>query len=848
MPESVRTKASAPDLKVERPPADDRSRDARPHPVGLHVQLLDRQRTIGNRAVQRLIKSGAPKATLKTAPGPRHDARTQPAEPSIRPIRGLIASPAVKEFAPARRGAAPHVQRAWYNFDIPFTDYQFDPSIEGVKTAAGLVKDTAVEAFDFIVDKIRDLVGSGIEWLTEKWNAIEKFATSAFTAAQAFFTNIIGFVKNPLGFLADAFMRLDEKSIAKAWATFSGLVSTLANNFRLLTDNLLNPLDSLWSKIHGYGTSLLGKVSGLLGTLPGAVQRIAATVIDPLKRLWARINEAWTKLFTRIKAWVDDALRTLFDFVRRVLSFGINVVIEGIVQFGKLVLFIKDLFSEPQRYAGILAGKAVQALTGVESLFSGMVAGHLGGGTKAEAPAAPPVAIQRQAASDAPAEVRDSATWSEIGNGVLAMMGKKWEEFKADPLSVVMGLLLDMVLPLVGNVKDVIHLFQEIKKIVTGPLSAGSLEELWTSFLLILDIPILIYQTVVSILMRSLTLPLIVASFVPHPLVKAIAAAVGWGLLGAFVNTELANLGQKVLLLKTGATTKDQKTDAYNRVADGLIAMAMTAVILAIVAVLHFMVNVAKGVYNLVKAKFFPVERAPVKARPGSTAEGKGKGGPEEGKAAEAKGAKEAPSEDGQRKLRLNEEGRCEVCASPCDDVRRKYAKVMTPEIEAKISAIEKTPGLTEAQQLQALKPVEQKLADLTKNFKDIGDWERAGDISPEDAADLRRKLQSEDPALRREAKEEMAELSREAEGKPHENKPKKQRMSDAAKAELENSGWLKKRLPDAEHRRQFMEWLQKRHESGSPHDHLSPGSPYAERMLGVWSAESGVPIVTHPK
>ena len=743
----------------------------------------------------------------------------------------------------------PHVQRAWYNVDIPFTDYQFDPSIEGIKTAAGLVKDTAVEAYDFIVDKIRDLVASGIDWLTEKWNAIQEFATSAFSAAQAFFTNIVGFVKNPLGFLADAFMRLDEQSIAKAWATFSGLLSTLANNFRLLTDNLINPLNSLWSKIHGYGNSLLGKVSGLLDRLPSAVQRIAATVIAPLERLWARINDGWTKLFARIKAWVDDALRTLFDFVRRVLSFGIKVVIDGIVQFGKLVLFIKDLFSEPTRYAGILAGKAVQALLGAESLFSGMVAGHLGGsGAKAETAAAPAVAIQRQAAPDAPAEARGSATWGEIGDGVLAMMGKKWDEFKSDPLSLVTGLLLDMVLPLVGNIKDVIHLFQEIKKIVTGPLSAGSLEELWTSFLLILDIPILIYQTVVSILMRSLTLPLIVASFVPHPLVKAIAAAVGWGLLGAFVNTELANLGQKVLLLKTGATTKDQKTDAYNRVADGLIAMAMTAVIVAIVALLHFMVNVAKGVYNFVKGSFFPVERAPVEARPGSTAEGKGKGGPEEGKAAEAKGAKEAPSEDGQRKLRVNEEGRCEVCASPCDDVRRKYAKVMTPEYEAKISAIENNPKLTDAQRIQALKPVEQKLADLTKKFRDIGDWEKAGDISPEDAADLRRKLRSDDPALRREAKDEMADLSREAEGKPHENKPKKQRMSDAAKAELENSGWLKKRLPDAEHRRQFMEWLQKRHESGSPHDHLSPGSPYAERMLGVWSAESGTPIVTHPK
>src|SRR5215207_4487438 len=155
-------------------------------------------------------------------------------------------------------------------------------------------------------------------------------------------------------------------------------------------------------------------------------------------------------------------------------------------------------------------------------------------------------------------------------------------------MSVLVGLLIDLVFPMVGNIKDVIHLFDEIKKIVTGPLSAGSLEELWTSFLLILDIPILIYQTVVSILMRTLTLPLIVASFIPHPLVKGIAAAVGYALLGGFVQGELMNFGQKLLLLKTAETTKQQKEDAYNRIADGLIAMAMTAVIMLIIIILHF--------------------------------------------------------------------------------------------------------------------------------------------------------------------------------------------------------------------------------------------------------------------
>jgi Domain of unknown function (DUF4157)/Integrase core domain len=42
-------------------------------------------------------------------------------------------------------GGVPDVQGAWYNVSIPFTDYEFDPSWSGIKTAAGLAKDAAVD-------------------------------------------------------------------------------------------------------------------------------------------------------------------------------------------------------------------------------------------------------------------------------------------------------------------------------------------------------------------------------------------------------------------------------------------------------------------------------------------------------------------------------------------------------------------------------------------------------------------------------------------------------------------------------------------------------------------------------
>ena len=68
-------------------------------------------------------------------------------------------------------------------------------------------------------------------------------------------------------------------------------------------------------------------------------------------------------------------------------------------------------------------------------------------------------------------------------------------------------------------------------------------------------------------------------------------------------------------------------------------------------------------------------------------------------------------SEDGRRRLGLDENGKCEVCASPCDDIREKYKTVMDAESEADIKRIENDQSLSDAQKLEALKPIEQRLA-----------------------------------------------------------------------------------------------------------------------------------------
>jgi hypothetical protein len=58
---------------------------------------------------------------------------------------------------------------------------------------------------------------------------------------------------------------------------------------------------------------------------------------------------------------------------------------------------------------------------------------------------------------------------------------------------------------------------------------------------------------------------------------------------------------------------------------------------------------------------------------------------------------------------------------------------------------------------------------------------------------------------------------------------PRRQRISDGNKQELEESAWLRRRLPDDERRREFMKWLEKGHRQGEEHTHLRPGSQEAE-------------------
>ena len=147
--------------------------------------------------------------------------------------------------------------------------------------------------------------------------------------------------------------------------------------------------------------------------------------------------------------------------------------------------------------------------------------------------------------------------------------------------------------------------------------------------------------------------------------------------------------------------------------------------------------------------------------------------------------------------------------------------------------------------------------------IQQLAEWEKKNKITG-DVQGLQARLRSKDPDTRREAQAEFNEAQAKiargekwhveeyGEARGH-RPPKETRISTAEKSELENSGWLKKRLPAEKDRREFMDWLKRGHKEGElgkelkpgqkgteGHEHLSPGSPAAEQKVMEWEREKG--------
>jgi len=147
--------------------------------------------------------------------------------------------------------------------------------------------------------------------------------------------------------------------------------------------------------------------------------------------------------------------------------------------------------------------------------------------------------------------------------------------------------------------------------------------------------------------------------------------------------------------------------------------------------------------------------------------------------------------------------------------------------------------------------------------IKQLREWDKKGKITG-DVSGMEKWLRSDDPARLERARDEFRDASeRIVKGErvhledydegPRASVSESAKISTGEKSELEDSAWLKGRLPGPEDRRNFMEWLKKGHKEGDvgaevrpgqseseKHEHYRPGSRAAEEKVREWERELG--------
>lgn len=152
----------------------------------------------------------------------------------------------------------------------------------------------------------------------------------------------------------------------------------------------------------------------------------------------------------------------------------------------------------------------------------------------------------------------------------------------------------------------------------------------------------------------------------------------------------------------------------------------------------------------------------------------------------------------------------------------------------------------------------------VNEKIREVMEWEKKGLVEG-GTTRFKARLRSKDPKIQAEAQKEFEQFKRDIRSgrkadvedchgsRRLEGPPGETRISDANKAELQESEWLKGEEPDLVRRREFMDWLEKNHKAGEfgpeipegakvqdGHVHIKPGSKDAKQMLNRWREEEG--------
>ena len=543
------------------------------------------------------------------------------------------------------KNEAPDLMGAWYNVDIPFTDYYFDPSIEGIETAAGLAKDAvvdsasyaadqAVSAFDWVFEKIKGLISDGIDWLTRKYEAIKEFAVTAFDTINIGIDSLKGFITVPAELLTKAFENLDSDLLGTAWSMLKTGATLAWKGIKAIIDGVLESATGLWDTVTGYVTALFDRVEGIMDSwpfqqLPDFLQSSARALFAEIRDLWVKVRDFLTDLLKRLKEYTEEIVKSLETFVQNILDYAIETVISTVKRIRGAWDFIANVASDPIGFIRPHTDKLAAQLN-AEALPKAMEFRDekLTENFRREKSSEGKDTVIQLSPADAKSE-RSTAGWDEVVDGLYTAGSEAWNSLNIGQM------LLDIVVNTFcppATIRAIGKEFSELwhndwANAVDGlyaPRTDGFwhfLHDLWSNFLVLLDFPLTLARRLIAVLMLFLglltTLAIIIGAigggvlgaleggffgFFPGAyegakLALELSAVAGKKLLVWYLKVEGITVVKSLLDLFTARQTKTEKKRDYMQIVASLFGMAVALIIVGLLSLLSALLGaVVQGI------------------------------------------------------------------------------------------------------------------------------------------------------------------------------------------------------------------------------------------------------------
>lgn len=485
----------------------------------------------------------------------------------------------------------------------------------GVSGAIGGVVDSVEELASGLINRVRSTIAGGIERLNGVWGGIREFADTAIAGLRERADGILSLFMSPLNQLANAVLSFNAENLLAAWSTVTSFVSSAWAGVTTFFQQVTSRLQTLWENISSLANSFFSLLSGYTSDpLFEYLQTAWQTLINPLRAVWDMIQRAWTTMQEWISSVMQELTESVGGFIQRIISFSIESVVATFRSFGQTILAIQEAAKDPIAYVTPLIAWIVNQLQGTpEQAIDKAGAQFHGDKMEPHAAGAQSQGIIMMKEEEHSSEARSSVGWSEFWSGVWRHITHKWRQISL--WDVVVDTLWTFLWPWPGVWQDTVHMYDSIKAVVGFMFSPTSWQELWTGFLRVLDIGIIVWRWANSVLGRLwgwLFIASVIAGAAPGSAIGGFLASVvpglgtaiggvGGGLVGAgagagfalaaglpllksFLAAEAANMLTAILSLTTGLGTRAEKERDFGRIAESALGLAAAGLLFVLTA------------------------------------------------------------------------------------------------------------------------------------------------------------------------------------------------------------------------------------------------------------------------